>query len=118
MASEAVSSTRCQGDGIWASTSRPEHNRDNAGRQGRIFYKSLSGDNKEKVTSFCDVDKKEISRGFFVDQNDKRKIPIIHFSEAQKPLVICVKQDLTNGCLEENIASLHLKEGVDVYYFS
>ncbi|XP_072259693.1 queuosine-tRNA galactosyltransferase [Pyxicephalus adspersus] len=94
----------------------------NAGKQGRKLYRSLTPANREKVVSFCDVDSKKICKGFYThEESEKRpkpKIPILHFTEAKPPFIICVKLDLTGGGLEENLQSLNLKEGVDYYHFN
>ncbi|XP_068118630.1 queuosine-tRNA galactosyltransferase isoform X2 [Hyperolius riggenbachi] len=94
----------------------------NAGKQGRKLYRSLSPGNREKVVAFCDVDKNKIVKGFYTyEESEKRpkpKIPILHFSEAKPPFIICVKLDLTGGGFEENLKSLKLKEGRDYHHFS
>ncbi|XP_035211954.1 UDP-GlcNAc:betaGal beta-1,3-N-acetylglucosaminyltransferase-like protein 1 isoform X2 [Stegodyphus dumicola] len=71
----------------------------NAGKQGRKFYRSLSPENKEKTIP-------------------KPRIPIIHFSKAKPPFILCVKLDMTGGKFEENLASLCLIEGKDYFHFS
>lgn len=48
----------------------------------------------------------------------RREIPIVHFTEARPPLLICVKQGLTGGEFEANLASLGLTEGAGYLYFS
>ncbi|CAF3884420.1 unnamed protein product, partial [Rotaria magnacalcarata] len=65
----------------------------NAGKQGRKFYRSLNDANKRKVMCFCDMDPKKISKGFYTDElsQDKRRIPVIHFTQATPPIIICVK---------------------------
>ena len=92
-----------------------------AGKQGRRFYRSLSSVNRSKVTAFCDVDVKKISKGFYTYEETKQlpkpKVPIVHFSKAKCPIIVCVKQDLTGGSFEENLASLKLVEGVDYFHF-
>ena len=94
----------------------------NAGKQGRKFYRSLSLENKRKIGCFCDVDAKKLKLGFYTheesDEKPKPRIPIVHFSAAKPPIVICVKQDLSKGVFEENLASLHLEEGKDYFFFS
>ncbi|XP_003744948.1 UDP-GlcNAc:betaGal beta-1,3-N-acetylglucosaminyltransferase-like protein 1 [Galendromus occidentalis] len=94
----------------------------NAGKQGRRFYRTLNDENRRKVVAFCDVDAKKISKGIYIFEESattpKPRIPIIHFSHAKAPLVICVKIDLTGGGLEENLASLHLEEGQDYIHFA
>ena len=41
------------------------------------------------------MDPKKITKGFYTDElsegKDKRRIPIIHFSQATPPIIICVK---------------------------
>ncbi|XP_075206897.1 queuosine-tRNA galactosyltransferase isoform X2 [Anomaloglossus baeobatrachus] len=94
----------------------------NAGKQGRRLYRSLTPRNRDKVVAFCDVDAKKISKGFYTfEESEKRpkpRIPILHFSKAEPPFIICVKLDLTGGGFEENLRSLNLVEGEDYYHFS
>ncbi|CAG06068.1 unnamed protein product, partial [Tetraodon nigroviridis] len=94
----------------------------NAGKQGRKLYRSLSPANQKKVRAFCDVDENKIQKGFYTHEESKLrpkpKIPIVHFKAASAPLIICVKLDMTGGILEENLSSLHLKEGSDYYHFN
>ncbi|XP_071533180.1 queuosine-tRNA galactosyltransferase-like [Panulirus ornatus] len=93
----------------------------NAGKQGRKFYRSLTAENQEKVTAFCDVDVKKIGP-FYTYEKSKRKmkpkIPIIHFKEVKPPLIICMKLGLTGGVFEENLVSMQLKEGIDYFHFN
>uniref|UniRef100_H2Z4W0 Glycosyltransferase 2-like domain-containing protein n=1 Tax=Ciona savignyi TaxID=51511 RepID=H2Z4W0_CIOSA len=94
----------------------------NAGKQGRKLFRDLSATNKAKVTCFCDVDVKKISKGIYIYELSKEpikpKIPIVHFKNANKPFVICVKLDLTDGEFEKNLHSLNLVEGVDYVHFN
>eukprot|EP00075_Anas_platyrhynchos_P038111 XP_027327364.1 UDP-GlcNAc:betaGal beta-1,3-N-acetylglucosaminyltransferase-like protein 1 isoform X3 [Anas platyrhynchos] len=94
----------------------------NAGKQGKKLYRSLSPANRKKVTAFCDVDEKKITRGFYTfeesEERPKPKIPICHFREATPPFIICVKLDLTGGAFETNLNMLNLTEGVDYYHFN
>ena len=94
----------------------------NAGKQGRQLYRSLCEENRKKVSMFCDVDAKKIGKGFYTYEDSKErpkpKIPIVHFSEARPPFVICVKQGLTRGEFEKNLESLKLIEGKDYYHFN
>ena len=94
----------------------------NAGKQGRKFYRSLKPENRRKIVGFCDVDVKKLTSGFYTyeesEERPKPKIPIVHFSQAKPPIVICVKQNLTKGQFEENLASLRLVEGRDYFFFS
>ncbi|XP_077109706.1 queuosine-tRNA galactosyltransferase isoform X3 [Ranitomeya variabilis] len=94
----------------------------NAGKQGRKLYRSLTPKNRDKVLAFCDVDVKKISKGFYTfeesEEHPKPRIPVLHFSEAKPPFIICVKLDLTGGGFEDNLRSLNLKEGEDYYHFS
>ena len=94
----------------------------NAGKQGRKLYRDISDASRKKVVSFCDVDEKKINKKFYTYELDKAKIkskiPIVHFTDAKKPFVICVKLDLTGGGFEKNLMSLNLVEGVDYVLFS
>ncbi|RMB92185.1 hypothetical protein DUI87_31296 [Hirundo rustica rustica] len=94
----------------------------NAGKQGKKLYRSLSPANQKKVTAFCDVDKKKITKGFYTyeesEERPKPKIPVCHFRDASPPFVICVKLDLTGGAFETNLDTLNLKEGMDYYHFN
>ncbi|XP_069606704.1 queuosine-tRNA galactosyltransferase isoform X2 [Ranitomeya imitator] len=94
----------------------------NAGKQGRKLYRSLAPRNRDKVVAFCDVDVKKISKGFYTfeesEEHPKPRIPVLHFSEAKPPFIICVKLDLTGGGFEDNLRSLNLKEGEDYHHFS
>ena len=69
-----------------------------------------------KCRGFCDVDDKKIARGY---HNPRRgiKLPVVHFSQATPPLLICVAMGRTGGALERNVASLGLVEGVDYWHF-
>lgn len=94
----------------------------NAGKQGRRFFRSLSLENQRKVTCFCDVDAKKISKQWYTHEESKQlprpRVPIVHFSQLQPPVILCVKQDLTEGGFEHNLSSLNLKEGVHFYHFN
>lgn len=94
----------------------------NAGKWGRRFVRSLSPNNLSKVVAFCDVDKKKIGQTIELYCPIKRrviiKLPVIHFTEAKPPLLICIKLDLTNGEFEKNLKSLNLIEGIDYVLFS
>lgn len=94
----------------------------NAGKQGRRLYRSLRAQHRAKVVAFCDVDHKKIARGFYTYEESKElpkpRIPIVHFTEARPPLLLCVKWELTGGGFEQNLASLQLAEGRDYYHFS
>ncbi|XP_068995803.1 queuosine-tRNA galactosyltransferase isoform X1 [Embiotoca jacksoni] len=94
----------------------------NAGRQGRKLYRCLSPTNQKKVKAFCDVDENKIQKGFYTYEESKERpkprIPILHYSKASAPFVICVKLDMTGGVLEEKLDSLQLKEGTDYFHFN
>lgn len=67
----------------------------NAGKQGRKFYRSLSQENKYKVLAFCDVDIQKIGRKYVpfnkIDRQVGCSIDIVHFKDAKRPFIICVK---------------------------
>ncbi|NXK84202.1 B3GNL protein, partial [Amazona guildingii] len=94
----------------------------NAGKQGKKLYRSLSPANQKKVTAFCDVDEKKITKGFYTyeesEERPKPRVPVHHFRDAAPPFIICVKLDLTGGAFETNLNMLNLKEGVDYYHFN
>lgn len=94
----------------------------NAGKQGRKFFRTLNPENQEKVQAFCDVDEKKLTKGMYIyeetEQQPKPRIPIVHFSVACAPFIICVKLQMTGGDFEKNLSSLNLKEGVDYFHFS
>ncbi|XP_037013652.2 UDP-GlcNAc:betaGal beta-1,3-N-acetylglucosaminyltransferase-like protein 1 isoform X1 [Artibeus jamaicensis] len=94
----------------------------NAGRQGRRLYRSLTARAQRKVVAFCDVDENKIKKGFYCYEDSlerpKPRVPILHFRAARPPFVICVKLDLTGGEFEDNLRSLHLREGQDFLHFS
>ncbi|KAG0412002.1 hypothetical protein HPB47_010862 [Ixodes persulcatus] len=94
----------------------------NAGKQGRRFYRSLDPENRRKVLAFCDVDEKKIAKGVYIYEESEEvprpRVPIVHFTAASPPLVVCMKMDLTDGSFEANLASLNLKEGVDYIHFA
>jgi hypothetical protein len=94
----------------------------NAGKQGRRLYRSLNDANRRKVIAFCDVHDQKIARGTYTYEEStarpKPQVPVVHFSRAQPPFIVCVKLDLTGGDFEQNLASLNLREGVDYFHFS
>lgn len=94
----------------------------NAGKQGRRFLRSLDKPFRDKVVAFCDVDRRKIGQNYVsyepVEKLVGKPVPIIHFTEAKPPFVICMKLDMTDGKFEENLASLNLEEGKDFVYFS
>lgn len=93
----------------------------NAGKQGRRFFRDLPDDCKSFVRAFCDVDENKINTNYEYFDEVKRKVlytvPIIHFKTAEKPIVVCMKLDLTNGVFEENLKSMNLIEGLDYVIF-
>eukprot|EP00959_Pyramimonas_sp_CCMP1952_P227930 4765887-Pyramimonas_sp.AAC.1 len=50
--------------------------------------------------------------------SDRRRIPVVHFTQDRTPPILCVKGDLTGGEFEKNLASLKLEEGTDYIHFS
>lgn len=94
----------------------------NAGKQGRKLYRSLSPTNQRKVKAFCDVDQNKIQKGFYTYEESKErpkpKIPVVHFKNACAPFIVCVKLDMTDGVMEENLLSLKLTEGKHYYHFN
>jgi len=87
-----------------------------AGRDGKKFFSMLKPENKGKVVAFCDVDPKKIGTKY-VNSQTHHQVPIIHFSEAKPPIVMCVALDRTNGEFEKIVAGLGFTEGVDYWQF-
>ncbi|KAJ4463068.1 putative B3gntl1 protein [Paratrimastix pyriformis] len=87
------------------------------GKEGKAFYKQLSPPTQRKVTAFCDVAASKVGQTY-INMETGQRIPVVHYLEAQPPLVCCVKLDLTNGEFERNLASKGLQEGVDFFLFS
>jgi len=87
-----------------------------AGRDGKNFYNDLTEESRDKVVAFCDIDEKKIKRGYH-DSRRRKIVPVVHFSQAKPPIVICVAMGRSGGALERNIASLGLKEGIDYWHF-
>ncbi|XP_055683956.1 UDP-GlcNAc:betaGal beta-1,3-N-acetylglucosaminyltransferase-like protein 1 [Lutzomyia longipalpis] len=94
----------------------------NAGKQGRRFYRDLPENFRKLIRCFCDVDLRKIGHPYQpydpVTRTSGQEIPVIDFRQAQPPIVVCMKMDLTDGAFEENINSLNLTEGTDYILFS
>ncbi|CAI2310757.1 unnamed protein product [Caenorhabditis sp. 36 PRJEB53466] len=93
-----------------------------AGKQGKRFFKSLTEEEKSKVSEFCDIDDAKIGRGIHEEFDEKsrrvtHKVPIVNIEDAKPPLVVCVKLDLTNGDLERIIERKGWREHVDLMVF-
>jgi len=101
----------------WASS--PSFTIWNAGKLGKRFFRALSREDQLRVRAFCDVDDRKIAHGEYFNKESgmETPVPVIHFSQGTPPIVLCVKLDLTNGQFEQNLASLHLREGVDYLHF-
>lgn len=91
----------------------------NAGREGRRLFRSLSPQHRAQVAAFCDVDEKKIARGCYEHHESGTKVPVIHWSAAVPPLLLCVKRDLGgNDDFLAHLASLGLQEGRHYVHFS
>ena len=88
-----------------------------AGRDGKNFVSELGEAYRGNVKAMCDIDAKKVGTEYFNPRANIR-LPIIHFSEAKPPLVMCVAMGRTAGAFEANVASLGLQEGVDYFHFS
>ena len=72
------------------------------------------------MVALCDVDEKKLTLGHYDNFDGRvlaRRIPIIHFSQANPVVIICMKLDLTNGGFERNLASMNWREGSDFFHF-
>ena len=88
------------------------------GRDGRQTLGAFSEEAKAKVRGFVDVDPKKIAEGSYWHVASRTRVPVIHFSEAKPPLVMCVAMGRTGGAFEANVASLGLRETVDYWHFN
>ena len=89
----------------------------NAGKAGRRVYAALAPEHRRKVAAFCDVDVRKLAVGVYYRQGMERAIPVVPYTAAVPPLLLCVKLDLTGGQFEANLASLRLRSGIDFFYF-
>ncbi|CAM9235124.1 unnamed protein product [Ectocarpus fasciculatus] len=87
------------------------------GRDGKKFVNSLSPDVAKRVAGFCDLDPKKVGSTYFIN-SCRKHVPVIHFSDAKPPMVICVASKRAQGELEVNIKTLNMEEGVDYFHFS
>ncbi|XP_047996219.1 UDP-GlcNAc:betaGal beta-1,3-N-acetylglucosaminyltransferase-like protein 1 [Leguminivora glycinivorella] len=94
----------------------------NAGKAGRRLVRALDQEHSKKVVAFCDVDEKKIGTTVELYCPVKKSVlislPVINFSDAKPPLLICVKLDMTNGIFEQNLKSMNLSEGLDYILFN
>jgi glycosyltransferase involved in cell wall biosynthesis len=87
------------------------------GKDGRKFVTRLSAEAASRVSAFCDVDPNKVGMTYFI-QSCRKHVPIIHFTDAKPPIIVCVGSKRTEGALEENIKLLNMTEGKDYYHFS
>lgn len=82
-----------------------------AGRDGKLFFQLLHEDFRKRVVCFGDVDANKIGTVY------KEQVPVVHFSQLTAPFIVCVAMGRTGGELEQNIASLGLREGEAFWHF-
>ena len=76
-----------------------------------------------RVKAMCDIDPAKIGTSYANHRQADfgAPVPIIHFSQASGPVIVCVGlrrcSDEADGLLERNVASLGLTEGLDLWYF-
>jgi hypothetical protein len=90
------------------------------GKDGKKFMSMLQPHTAARVISFIDIDTKKIDSANYYCESIKRHIPVIHFSEAKPPFVVCVASKRAGDALEQNIRSVDatLVEGVDFIHFN
>lgn len=86
------------------------------GKDGRKFITRLPKEIAAQVVAFCDVDVNKIGMTYFI-QSCRKHVPVISYTEAKPPMIICVASKRAQGGLEENIRQLNMTEGVDYYHF-
>ena len=108
----------CHGFTIWG-----------AGKEGRRLFASLSPKSRAAVRAFCDVDAAKLARGVvtFHDPVSRRitaAVPLVHFSLAAPPVLLCVKalglagDPSQEGSFEANLGSRGWTEGIHYLHFS
>eukprot|EP01126_Amoeba_proteus_P001735 TRINITY_DN10528_c0_g1_i1.p1 TRINITY_DN10528_c0_g1~~TRINITY_DN10528_c0_g1_i1.p1 ORF type:complete len:125 (+),score=12.14 TRINITY_DN10528_c0_g1_i1:148-522(+) len=85
------------------------------GRDGKMFFKTLTEENQKKVVAFCDVHPKKIGSPMVLNHSTKQSTPVIHWSQVRSPFITCVALDRFEH-FETNLASLGYVEGVDYYH--
>jgi glycosyltransferase involved in cell wall biosynthesis len=90
------------------------------GKDGKKFISMLKPETAARVTNFIDVDMKKVNGLSYFCESIKKHVPIIHFSEAKPPFVVCVASKRAGDELEQNIRSVpgDLVEGVDYIHFN
>ena len=89
-----------------------------AGRDGKTFFNALASEYQGRVTAFCDVDPGKVGNVYHNSLTGGPRVPIVHFRDATKPLILCVALNRTDGEFEANVRSLGLVEGVDYWQFA
>ncbi len=89
-----------------------------AGRDGKAFFNTLSPEFQLRVAAFCDIDDSKVGTVYHNSATGGPKVPIIHWTTAVRPLILCVALNRTEGQFEANVASLGLKEGTDYWQFA
>ena len=62
-----------------------------AGKEGRRLYKALPEHLRQRVAAMCDVCPAKIALGEYHPHPETRRIPVVHFTAARPPLLLCVK---------------------------
>lgn len=89
------------------------------GKDGKKFISMLSAEAAARVTNFIDIDPAKINAPKYYCEASKQHIPVIHFSQATPPFVVCVASKRAGDELERNIASVGpLVEGIDYIHFN
>uniref|UniRef100_A0A673KT75 UDP-GlcNAc:betaGal beta-1,3-N-acetylglucosaminyltransferase-like protein 1 n=1 Tax=Sinocyclocheilus rhinocerous TaxID=307959 RepID=A0A673KT75_9TELE len=75
----------------------------NKNRYARYFQRCTeSQSGYSSVKAFCDVDENKIQRGFYMYEESKERpkprIPVLHFTNASPPFIVCVK--LVSVCVK------------------
>jgi hypothetical protein len=83
-----------------------------------IEGEDTQGGTSKKLKKQRQKNKKQRQKNKKHKKRHVKRIPIIHFSQAQPPIVCCVAMGRTDGKFEENVASLNLREGVDYWHFN
>lgn len=82
-----------------------------SGRDGKEVYKLLSDSGRRKLTMWGDIDPRKIGTSL-------KERPVVHFTKLHPPIACCVALDREGREFEANLASLHLRPGIDYVHLT
>ena len=82
----------------------------NAGKDGKKLLKLLPSDVRSRVRALGDVDPNKIGRRY-IRPEWNFEVPVVHFSDLEPPVLLCVKLDTTGGAFEANVRLMAERHG-------